>query len=407
MFDVDVIIPCYGESKLINRGLSSLASSWKSEYIHVTLVNDCSPNTECGYQDLIDRYKDDLDIRVIKTPENVGQGLARQYGVDNTDRPWFLFMDEDDMYTPLAISIIVGTCETYGAVKDANGNILLNQDGSIKYEQNRKKVGVVSAPLFEFDDNHTHVIESHNTVWINAKLYSRELIEKHKIRFNKAQSRHAEDYYWSSCFFHALDNDPDYIGIMMDNEGLYYLWYPNEKSQSRSDPHYGFMLSGYTMDGSVNILKFIKNNKTIKWTEQVKSQYRHKLLNMTVYSYYTFLSFIRHVATTDYIPKLEEDWYLLRDACNSLREMLSKSFDQYSYMEWIQELFGVKNYSDVQYSEPWIEFDEYVRNGMDEFSWDFETLLKCKKTYKFNKEGFMINGTKGKTQRCNNRSIRK
>lgn len=395
MFDVDVIIPCYGESKLINRGLSSLASSWKSEYIHVTMVNDCSPNTDCNYQDLVDRYKDDLDIRCIKTPKNVGQGLARQYGVDHTDRDFFMFMDEDDMYTPLAISIIVGVAETYGTVKDENGNILLNKDGSFRYERNRLKVGVVSAPLFEFDDHHTHVIESHNTVWINAKLYNRSLIEKHRIRFNEAQSRHAEDYYWSSCLFHVLDNDPEYIGIMMDNEGLYYLWYPNEKSQSRIDPHYGFMLSGYTMDGSVNILKFIKNNKTIRFTKDVKAQYRKKLLNMTVYSYYTFLSFLNHVKTTDYIPKLEEDWYLLRDACAELRRMLKEDYDQYPYMEKVEELFGVKNHSDVQYTEPWVEFDDYILNGMKEFKWSFRELMREKE-----------HGSSRKTQRRNNRHQR-
>ena len=396
MFDIDLIIPCYGESKLINRGLSSLASSWKSEYIHVTMVNDCSPNTDCNYQDLVDRYKNDIDIRCIKTPNNVGQGLARQYGIDNTDRDFFMFMDEDDMYTPLAISIIVGVAEAHGTIRDENGNILLNKDGSLRRDKNAPKVGLVSAPLFEFDDHHTHVIESHNTVWINAKLYNRNLINKHNVRFNEAQSRHAEDYYWSSCFFHVLDNDPEYIGIMMDNEGLYYLWYPNDKSQSRKDPHYGFMLSGYTMNGSVNILRFIKNCKSIKWNSNIKKQYRSKLLNMTIYSYYTFLSFIRHVASTDYIPSLEDDWYILRDSCHELRKMLLEDFDQYSYIEKIQELFGVKNYSDVQYTDPWVEFDEYIKNGMKEFSWSFDELLACKKTYRFNRHGVKIDGIKGK-----------
>ncbi len=395
MFDVDVIIPCYGESKLINRGLSSLASSWKSEYIHVTLVNDCSPHTDCDYQDLIDRYKDDIDIRVIKTPENVGQGLARQFGLDHTDRKWFLFMDEDDQYTPLAISLLVGTAETYGAVKGEHGEILLNKDGTIMYEDDRLEVGVVSAPLFEFDDHHTHIIESHNTVWINAKLYNRDLIEKHMIRFNEAQSRHAEDYFWTSCFFHCLDNDPDYIGIMMDNEGLYYLWYPNEKSQSRSDPNYGYMLSGYTMNGSVNILRFIKECKTIKKTTAVKEQYRKKLLNMCVYSYYTFFSFLKHVKETKYVPKLEMDWYLLRDSCAELRSMLREEFDKYSYMEKVEELFGVKAYSDVIYTEPWLEFDRYIREGMDEFEWSYKRLIAEKK-----------HGVKNKTQWNNHRHKR-
>ena len=60
---------------------------------------------------------------------------------------------------------------------------------------------------FEFDDNHTHVIPNNNRIWLNCKAYNREFLTKHNLRFNERQSRHAEDYYFMSCFFHALDND--------------------------------------------------------------------------------------------------------------------------------------------------------------------------------------------------------
>ena len=392
MFDIDLIIPCYGRSELINRGLASISTQWKKDYIHVTLVNDCSPNTDCNYQDLVDRYKNDIDIRCITMPENSGQGLTRQFGIDNTEHEWFMFMDEDDQFgNGLAVSIIVGAVEGYGLVLNPDGSYNVGKDGKPIYKEDRKNVAVVSAPLFEFDDHHTHVIESSNRIWLNSKLYNREFLKKHNIRFNKAQSRHAEDYYFMSCFFYALDNDADYMGILLDNEGLYYLWYPNEESQSRVDPHYGYMLSGYTMNGSVNILKYMKSRKSnVKQTKKTRSQYDKKLLNMTVYSYYTFLSFIRHVAETDYVPKLENDWYILRDSCNELREMTKANFSKYSYIKKIEELFVVKNYSDVHFTEPWVTFDDYIENGCQEFSYSFDELIACKKKYKFNKDGMRI-----------------
>ena len=96
MFDIDIIIPCYGPSDLINRGVASIATQWKREFIHVTLVDDCSPNTDCHYQDLVDKYKDSIDIRSIVMPENSGQGLTRQFGIDNTvyyaEMNWTLLM---------------------------------------------------------------------------------------------------------------------------------------------------------------------------------------------------------------------------------------------------------------------------------------------------------------------------
>ena len=393
MFDIDFIIPCYGNSKLIDKGIASIAIQWHKEFIHVTIVNDCSPNTHCNYQDLIDKYKSMIDIRVIRTPKNCGQGLARQYGIDNTSHDYFMFMDEDDQLgNGIAISQFVGAVEASKFQYEENGGIIVDKDGKAMLNTDSKPVAIVSAPLLGFDNNTCNTIDNTNRVWVNSKLYNRKFVEKHNIRFNEAQSRHAEDYFWMSCFFHALDNSTEYQGLLLDNNSIYYLWYPNEQSQSRVDPHYGFMLSGYTMDGSVNILKYMKDTESnnIPWTTQVAEQYRTRLINMTMYSYFTFLSFIRHVAETDYVPKLQQDWYLLRDACNELRNMLKERFSEYSYTEKIENYFIVKNNTDVMFTEPWIEFDEYITNGCEELTWDFETLLKSKETMKFSEKGVRV-----------------
>lgn len=388
MMHFDLIIPCYGASDLIVRGLSSLATQWKKEYIHVTLVNDCSPNTDCNYQDLVDKFKNDIDIRVIKTPKNVGQGLARQYGIDHTNHEWFMFMDEDDQIaTGIAISQIVGAAEGYYLDISPDGLINLDKYGKPKKRKNIPKLAMVCYPLFEFDDNHTHVIQAQNEIWLNGKFYNREFINKHNVRFNTEQSRHAEDYFWGSCLFYAVNHDPEYSVILLDDDGLYYLWYPNEKSQSRIDPNYGFMLSGYTMSGSVNILKFIRTNKLIRWNKEIREEYMDRVLNMTVYSFFTFLSFIRHVASTDYIPEEEEHWYLLRDSINSLREECAKYYSNYDYTQIVDQIHACKHFSDVQFTEPWLTFEEYIQKGMKEMDWSFKQLLNCKKTYRFDENG--------------------
>ena len=132
MFDIDFIIPCYGKSELIDRGLSSLAIQWKKEFIHVTLVNDCSPNTDCDYQDLVDKYKDALDIRCIRTPKNGGQGLARQYGIDHTHHEYFMFMDEDDQIgTGVAISMFVGAVESANFQYNENRYVVITNGSSL------------------------------------------------------------------------------------------------------------------------------------------------------------------------------------------------------------------------------------------------------------------------------------
>lgn len=277
MFDVDLIIPCYGNSEIIEKGIASLAIQWHKEYLHVTLVNDCSPNTDCDYQDLVDKYKNFMDIRCIRTPGNGGQGLARQFGIDNTSHEYFMFMDEDDQLgNGVAFSQFVGAVECANFVYDQGGAIICGEDGKPVDKEDAKPVALVSGPLFVFDNNTSYTIDNVNRVWVNSKLYNRSFIRKHNIRFNVEQSRHAEDYFWMSCFFYAVDNDPDYQSILLDNSGIYYLWYPNERSQSRVDPDYGYMLSGYTMGGSVNILKYVRDSRLngIEWTEEREIRYR-------------------------------------------------------------------------------------------------------------------------------------
>lgn len=381
MLDVDIIIPCYGASEKINRGVAMLATQWKRDNIHVTLVDDQSPNTDCHYQDLVDKYKDLIDIQVLVKEKNEGQGLTRQYGIDHTSHKWFMFMDEDDMFaTPIAVSQFVGVAETYGMVINPDGTIKM-KDGKPEMKDDIPELALVSGPLFEFDDHHTHVIPAHNQVWLNSKLYNRDFLEAHNIRFNEAQSRHAEDYFFMSCFFYALNHDPDWSAVLLNDKDMFYIWYPNEESQSRVDPHYGYMLSGYTMNGSVNILKWMKDSRNNKITKSKETQedYDNRVLNMTIYSYFTFLAFIDHVKNTDYVPKLELDWTLLRDSCKELRDICLSNWGKYPYIRKLEEIFRVKNQSDVRYVEPWIEFDTYIKEGMDEFSWSFEQLMRLKK----------------------------
>ena len=63
--------------------------------------------------------------------------------------------------------------------------------------------------------------------------------------------------------------------------------------------------------------------------------------------------------------------------------MTKNNWDKYQYTQWIEEYFKCKNMSDVQFTEPWITFEDYILNGMDAFKWSFEDLLKVKKTMKF------------------------
>lgn len=92
---IDIIIPAYRAHKTLFRTLASILQQLIIGDIKVTVVNDCCP--EGSYKNIIKHFAPFMNIREIKTPKNLGPGLARQYGIDNSTNPYIIFVDADDV----------------------------------------------------------------------------------------------------------------------------------------------------------------------------------------------------------------------------------------------------------------------------------------------------------------------
>jgi glycosyltransferase involved in cell wall biosynthesis len=90
-------LPCYYSSEVIRPALEILAQQTRKDAMEVILINDCSPNTNCEYQDLLNEFSSQLNIKYLKTEKNGGPSTARQLGINNCSCPWVLFHDDDDM----------------------------------------------------------------------------------------------------------------------------------------------------------------------------------------------------------------------------------------------------------------------------------------------------------------------
>lgn len=176
---IDVIIPAYNASKTIGRALASLAAQTDKDF-KVTVVNDCSEWDEhCAMIRTATRYENEnLDVRVISTPENCGAGMARQYGIDNTDGEWITFLDADDVLMPYAI-------EAFKVI--IQGNPDANVIHSSFYKQQIEGDGSVA--LIEMKRGYT---------WMHGKLYRRSFLEKYEIRNNPQFTRWADDSYFNA-----------------------------------------------------------------------------------------------------------------------------------------------------------------------------------------------------------------
>ncbi|MDJ0766391.1 MAG: glycosyltransferase [Myxococcota bacterium] len=101
---VSVILPVYGVEKYIEQCLNSIQGQTLRE-IEIIPVNDKSPD---GSQAIIDRLAaDDPRIRPIVLSENIGQGFARNVGIEAARGEYIFFVDSDDL---LASPTVLADC---------------------------------------------------------------------------------------------------------------------------------------------------------------------------------------------------------------------------------------------------------------------------------------------------------
>lgn len=93
--DITIVIPAYGDSRILFESLGKLVEAPGFERCKLLIVNDCCPDED--YKAVAWFY----NAKLISTPVNCGQGLARMYGLSKADTPYVMFMDQDDWYTDI------------------------------------------------------------------------------------------------------------------------------------------------------------------------------------------------------------------------------------------------------------------------------------------------------------------
>ena len=196
--ELSIIIPSYNAKKSICDTLDSIEKQIIPISYEVILVNDCS---DYDYEDIVLKYKDKFLIREIKTDNNVGPGGSRQYGIDNSESDYIVFIDSDDLF--------VGDdslFEMYNEIKAKNADLLI---GNFIYRRDKKEI-----------------IKKNNLVWLHGKMYKRKFLNKYSIRFNN--SRANEDNGFNRL---VLLLDPKIV--FFDKE--VYIYNENPDSITRKD----------------------------------------------------------------------------------------------------------------------------------------------------------------------------
>lgn len=198
---IDVIIPAYNCAATLKQTLSSLVAQTDPNF-KVTIVDDCSTQ---DITSIINKYTNDLDITYIRNEKNLGCGMSRQVGIDNSVQSHFCFLDSDDVFMPYTI-------ETFNSIIESNPNV--EYVHSYFYEQ------------IDIDGDPALILRKDGFMWCHGKLYNRDSINKFGIK-NSPTVRWADDSYFNSMCSELLEMQ--LVSLPM------YLWCNNKNSVVRRE----------------------------------------------------------------------------------------------------------------------------------------------------------------------------
>jgi len=217
---IDIIIPAYNAEKTIEKTLMSIYLQEINVQYKVTIIDDAS-NT--NYQEIINKYKELIPISYIRHDKNQGPGITRQTGINNTNYPYIVFIDSDDLF--------------------------FNTDSlNTLYKNIEQGYDIVSG--CELVEESNIIIQNNGNV--HAKIYRRSFLEKNNITFN--ETRYHEDNYFNSLAL--LSNAKNKI----INENIYIYSNNNEsvtKKSSFKD------IETYISNMSILLNKPIKNTNAL------------------------------------------------------------------------------------------------------------------------------------------------
>lgn len=147
--NVDIIIPFYNNVKGLERTLKSI----NPELATITVVNDGSDKID-GYDLLKQTFS---YVKFLDLPYNMGPGAARQYGIEHTSNPYFMFIDTGDYFLEQPL-------------KEA-----------IEYVKTHTQIYIFAYSWFNEEDNNTIANDAGT---LPGKIFKREFIELYNLRMS-------------------------------------------------------------------------------------------------------------------------------------------------------------------------------------------------------------------------------
>ena len=386
---ITVIIPAYGDIKTVSNSVWSCLKQQLGKLtdprpkLEVLIMNDDIEHPDCYDSFLSDDMKkyydsENIEIKIIHNKDymtddfKLFQGGSRLIGATEIAKYTFvLFLDSDDILAP--------NCVRY------YWDII--QEELRKPEA--KKVACIGGIFrsFDFPNYLNDIGKDCFSIWVQGRCWNSDFMIEHNITdetvyINKVNRKQGEDYLFVNIFDYCCEHETDKWNRIMTKDFICGFWVPNYDSLSRRDPYYGQHLAGSTMNSSNTIFDYmLKYNKEHNIQIEQDEFMKHRLLNMSLYSFFNLYDFVWTVGQTkntnnSYKP-IEQDWYLLRDNVKKLRNrLLDTYYEEIQDNDIVNEYWAVINRSDAHIHNTFEgNFFDFMKEEPRWLSYDYNTMM--------------------------------
>lgn len=217
---VSVIIPVYNVEKYLRQCLDSVVNQTLKD-IEIICVNDDSPDNSL---EILNEYAaKDSRIKVFsKENEGLGAASARNLGLDNATGEYLSILDSDDFFDLEMLE------KSYNKAKATNADVVVF--GAYRYDENTEQISVIEYllnkkylpehDLFSHKDWGEFIFQiTYAAPW--NKLFKREFIENHKIRFQRVKI--IDDFYFTQLSIALAEKItvlPEYLCYYREGTGV-------------------------------------------------------------------------------------------------------------------------------------------------------------------------------------------
>lgn len=194
--EISVIVTVYNCEKYIGNCLQSiLAQTWQN--FELLVIDDVS--TDCSLEICRQAAQMDSWLRLFQMPQNSGAALTRNRGMDEAQGRFITFVDGDDVVRPEYLKTLYRQAVLYKADVLSGGSEEYDLQNNGEYIKGRTVVATDDIWVLPENAEKRLEIMLANGTSVNCwgKLYSREFIEKNKLRFDEMTN-------FEDCLFNFL-----------------------------------------------------------------------------------------------------------------------------------------------------------------------------------------------------------